>query len=509
MRNAHQSLRRNILANYVSQIYVTLAGIVMLPLYIKYMGAEAYGLVGFFFMLQAFFVLLDVGLTPTVSREVARFHGGSMSRLSFRQLYRALGVIFLLISVIGGGALFLSAKTIATTWLNPEALSMADVSLAVQIMVVAVAMRWLGGLFRGVITGSEQLVWISGFNAAIATLRFVIVLPVMWAFGFTPIVFFVYQLFVALLEVTVLAIKSWQLIPSLTEEDPPIGWSFTPIKSVLRFALTIAFTSSVWVLVTQVDKLALSGVLSLEEYGYFTLAVLVASGIMLVSGPISLSIMPRMARLHAEDNKSELLKTYRSATQIVAVTAGSVAITVTVCAQQLLLGWTGDAELAQRAAPILQLYAIGNGLLAVSAFPFYLQYAKGNLRLHLIGNAVMLAVLVPGIVLAATWYGGIGAGYVWLATNLLYFSFWVAFVHSRLEANLHSVWIKTDVLRIVLPGVLLGVFISQIDFESANRLENLGFVAVSGLLVISLSTLCSSFFMRLVLDRWEKSRVLM
>ena len=35
------SLKRNILANYASQIYVTLIGVVMVPLYIPYMGAES------------------------------------------------------------------------------------------------------------------------------------------------------------------------------------------------------------------------------------------------------------------------------------------------------------------------------------------------------------------------------------------------------------------------------------------------------------------------------------
>ncbi|MGH9879537.1 MAG: oligosaccharide flippase family protein, partial [Nitrososphaerales archaeon] len=67
------SLKRNIIANYASQIYVTLIGIVMVPLYVRYMGAEAYGLVGFFAMLQAWFQLLDMGLTPTMARETARF----------------------------------------------------------------------------------------------------------------------------------------------------------------------------------------------------------------------------------------------------------------------------------------------------------------------------------------------------------------------------------------------------------------------------------------------------
>lgn len=62
-------MRSNILANYASQFYVTIIGIVTVPLYIQYMGAEAYGLVGFFAMLQAWFLMLDMGLTPTIARE--------------------------------------------------------------------------------------------------------------------------------------------------------------------------------------------------------------------------------------------------------------------------------------------------------------------------------------------------------------------------------------------------------------------------------------------------------
>ncbi len=78
-------LKRNILANYASQIYVMVVGIVMVPLYIEYMGAEAYGLVGFFAMLQTWFQLLDIGLTPTMAREMARFQGGATDALSLRR----------------------------------------------------------------------------------------------------------------------------------------------------------------------------------------------------------------------------------------------------------------------------------------------------------------------------------------------------------------------------------------------------------------------------------------
>jgi hypothetical protein len=51
------SIRRNIIANYVGQLYATLIGILLVPLYVGYMGVEAYGLDGFYTMLQGWFML--------------------------------------------------------------------------------------------------------------------------------------------------------------------------------------------------------------------------------------------------------------------------------------------------------------------------------------------------------------------------------------------------------------------------------------------------------------------
>ena len=195
------SLKRNILANYASQIYVTLIGVVMVPLYIQYMGAESYGLVGFFAMLQAGFNLLDLGLTPTIARESARYHGGAMSAVAYRRLYRSLSVVFVCIAVMGGTALFAMAGAVSERWLNIGSLPLAEVMGAVQIMAACVAMRWMGGLYRGVVTGSERLEWLSGFNAVIATLRFVGVFVSMLLWGYAPVVFFWHQLAVAALEI--------------------------------------------------------------------------------------------------------------------------------------------------------------------------------------------------------------------------------------------------------------------------------------------------------------------
>ncbi|PTA50726.1 polysaccharide biosynthesis protein [Shewanella morhuae] len=485
------SLKKNIIANYVSQLYVTAVGILILPFYIKHLGAEAYGLVGFFVLLQAWFNLLDLGLTPTISRETARFKAGVMSALSFRQIYRALSLIFLFIAVVGGISLFLLAEILANNWLQFDSLSLFSVVIAIKIMAAIVALRWLCGLYRGVITGSESLIWLSYFNIAVATFRTVGVFPIMFKFGFTISVFFIYQLFIALLESLILFYKSRILLPKLSKFSEPIGWSVKPLMPVLKFSMTIAFTASIWVLVTQTDKLILSSILPLAEYGYFTLAVLVAGGIMIISGPISNALLPRMTSLFAQEKHLEMLAIYRNATQFVAVIAGSCAITMFFCAENLLYAWTGDLHLSHFVAPILRLYVIGNGFLVIAAFPYYLQYAKGNLKYHLYGNLILVGILVPLIVLAAKYYGAIGAGYTWMTINFLFLIFWVAFIHYKIEPGLHLKWLFNDVFILIFPAACIGYFFNSLNFSYSTRLDSFLILLIVGIPVLLTSLLCS------------------
>jgi O-antigen/teichoic acid export membrane protein len=443
------SLKRNVLANYASQLYVTAAGIVMVPLYIKYMGAEAFGLVGVFATLQALFALLDTGLTPSMARESARFHGGVINSLDYRRLARALEGVFIAVAFLGGLLLFTLARPIADRWLKTS-LDLQEVTLALQLMAVIVALRWMCGLYRGIISGAERLVWLSGFNSLIATGRFVLILPMLMFVSASPQAFFSFQLGVAVLEIGGLAWMAYRLLPVISTGQR-IRWEWAPLRPVLKFSLSIAFTSSVWVLVTQTDKLVLSKILPLADYAYFTVAVLAASGIMIVGGPISSALMPRMTRLQAEGQYDTLISLYHQATQFVTVTAIPMALVLIFFAPQVLWAWTGNSDLVERASPVLSLYASGYAFLVVGAFPYYLQYAKGNLRLHLIGNALFVLLLIPSVVWAAIHFGMTGAGWAWLLANAVYFVLWTPLVHDKFAPGLHKGWLWFD---IACPAIL-------------------------------------------------------
>jgi O-antigen/teichoic acid export membrane protein len=477
-------LRKNILANYLSQGYVTVIGICLVPVYMKYLGQEAYGLISFFAMLQTWFNLLDLGLTPTLARETSRFHAGASSAGEYRRLVRSLEMLFLLVALLGGGAIYLSAGYISSQWLHVQSLNLTEVRYCVEYMALIIAMRWMCGLYRGAITGAEQLVWLGGYNAVIATLRYVGVIPFI-LLDRSLLVFFVFQLAMALIELAGLKWKFNGRVPAAVRSATE-RWSLTPLKAVFRFSASIAFTSSVWVIVTQTDKLVLSKILALADYGYFSVAVLVAGGVLMVGGPIGSAVMPRLASLEAAGNHADLIRVYRQATQMVAVVSGGACVTLALLAEPILWAWTGDRALAHVAAPILALYALGNGIVAVAGMPYLLQYAKGDLRLHLIGNAVFVTLLIPIIVLVASQYGGVGAGYVWLGMNMLALVAWIPWVHRKYGANLNRQWYFRDVLLIYMVMAAVGFLLySAIPWSETRLLLVLEIVIFGALIVLA------------------------
>jgi O-antigen/teichoic acid export membrane protein len=473
----------------VSQIYVALVGIGMVPLYLRYMGIEAYGLVGLFVMLQAWFQLLDLGLTPTISRETARYAGGAGDGNRLRRLMRVLEALFVTIAIVGAGALAAAAAPIARQWLNVRQLPLAEVEQAVQLMAVLVALRWVCGLYRGAISGFERLVWLAGFNALAATARFVLVLPYFWIVGASATDFFRYQLAVAALEFTVLVIYTYRLLPKATGPST-VSWS--SLHSTLKFSLGIAFTSSIWVFVTQTDKLILSKLLPLGDYAHFTLAVLMASGVQLLGAPIGAAVLPRLTRLCAEADEVGLLRLYRSATQLVGVLTIPASLVLACFARQVVWAWTGDPHIAEQAAPVLTLYALGNGILALATLPYQLQFAKGDLKLHIIGHILFVVLLIPALIVATLRWGMVGAGYAWLAANVAYFVGWVPRIHRRFFKGLHTQWLLRDlgpIIACAASGALLTYFALE---TSSGRLAALAHVGIASTVILTLAALGSS-----------------
>lgn len=500
------SLRKSIISGYVNQLIITIAWFAVIPVYIKTMGPEAYALVGLFSTVQLCFNFLDLGLTPTVAREASRYKSNSLSLVDFIKIYRAIILFFFIGGVVCTFLFLFLAPFFAEKWLSTKILTFDETTLSLRLMGIAVILRWMTGLYRGVITGLERLDWLNYFNIVISLFRFLGVLPIIFYLNNKPSSFFYYQVALAIIEVILMCMKSNSLLPSVGEER--IGWSLKPLKVILPFTMMVALTSAIWVLVTQMDKVLVSGLISLEEYGYFSMAAAVASGVSLLITPVTSSIMPRMASLHALNDNLNVIKTYRDYTQLASIFLSSSTVTLVFCSTDFLFGWTGSLEIAAKISTVMVMYLIGNACFAMGYFPYFIQYAKGSLKYHLIGYILLFVTLMASIFILTKKYGLIGTAVAWCACNALYFIIWVSYTHFKIEKNLHVDWILKDIASIWLPTLILGFFLSLVLPHNLNRIESILLIGVFSIIMFFTSFLSSKVWRSVAVQNsrklWEK-----
>ncbi len=447
------SLKRNLVANYLGQAWTGLVGLAFIPLYVRYLGIESFGLIGLFALLQAWFTLLDLGMTPTLGREMARFTAGAHSVQSIRDLLRSIEVIGSGIALLIAALIAAASSWLASDWLGVKRLDPGSVAYAIALMGGVIALRFVEGLYRGALMGLQRQVYVNAANGLYATLRAAGAVAVLVWWSPTIEAYFIWQLAVSVLSAATFAVAAHTYLPAAPR---PARFSRQALAGIRAFAAGMLATSVLAMLLTQVDKVLLSRLLTLEEFGYYALAATVAAAIYLLVTPVSQSFYPRLTELSVSGDASELARVYHRGAWLVTVLATPGALMLVVFGEELILIWSGDVHLAERVGPLLTLLATGTLLNGYMYMPYMLQLANGWTSLAVRINLFAVAAVVPAILWITPRYGAVGAAWVWIGLNLVYLLVGVQLMHRRLLRKEMWSWFWNDVLA---PGLLIAVYL--------------------------------------------------
>lgn len=407
-------LARNMTAAMANSVVVVLINVVALPFYLRYLGMEAYGLIGFYATLQTVIQLLDLGLAPTVSREIAHDAETGRQRRA-ASLLRTLGVVYVFVAITIAGLVALAAPWISGQWLQARALSPETVAQAVTLMGINVACRWPIGLYTGALAGSQRLARASVTSMTINTLATLTSIAVLAWVARSVQAFFLVQAGFGLLQAIVLGVLARS---ALGEKDAPFDWA--GLRRVWGFSAWmsgIAITSLVF---TQFDKVLLSRLVTLDAFGQYMLAVLLVSGLQVVVGPAFQVIYPKFTALVARGDQGGLARFYSSTSRIYAGMVFSLALALALHVESLVTLWTGSVGIARDVAPLVLLLATGSALNGVMYYPYALQLANGKPRIAFSINITLLLVGAPTILWLVTNYGAVGGAMAWAALGLVY-----------------------------------------------------------------------------------------
>ncbi|WP_298675326.1 oligosaccharide flippase family protein [uncultured Sphingomonas sp.] len=480
------SVRNNIIANYVGQGWSAAMNLVFVPVYVSALGIESYALVGIFAALQAWLALLDLGMTPTLQREMARFSGGLVSPTRIRDLLRSVEMICAAIGMLAALALLLGADFIATRWLRTN-LPPTEVRTALQCMGVVIGLRFWEAIYRSALYGLERQVWFNGFNVIATTARFGGAALVVLLWRPSIVAFFSWHLLVSAISVILLRAKLGVAIPS---DGRAARFSPSALAEIKAFALGMIGINLTALILTQADKVILTRILPMTEFGFYTLAFTMCSVLVAVTAPIVQGAYPRLVRSVAAGDRAAFEATYHRGAQLVAIVASSGAAVLCVFSGLVVRVWTNDPAIAAKTGSLLAALAGGTFLNALMQIPYFGMLAEGETRFTLRMNIVAAVILIIVLLIAVPRYGALAAAETWLAINSGFVTVGLALLHRRhLKGLLHK-WYVRDTLPAVTAAFMICVVLRLIaPGADMDRIGGFALLTLAGALALAAATI--------------------
>jgi O-antigen/teichoic acid export membrane protein len=257
----------------------------------------------------------------------------------------------------------------------------------------------------------------------------------------------------------------------LPSTQMPTPLSLAPLFTIWRFAAGTMVVASMSLLLTNLDKILLARLLPLDEFGRYSLAVVIAQAPLGLVAPVAQAFYPRFTQFNATGVVDELRLAYHQASQLITVLLGTATVFLLLFGLPVLTAWTGNPALAAHIFPLVALLSAGSMINGFMTTPYYLQLSAGWTRLTIGINAVALLVLIPALLLLVPRFGAVAAASLWLALNVAYLLTIIPLMHRRLLPGQQWIWYVKDVmfplalallvgaiLRWALGGVTLGLF---------------------------------------------------
>jgi O-antigen/teichoic acid export membrane protein len=438
------SFRRNVIANLAGRVWASALGLVFPPIYARILGIESYGLVGVWASLTAILSVVDLGLSTTLNREIARYSTESdeAPHREMRVLARTIEVVFWAAGGLAGGLIILLAPLISHHWMNAQRLPTDVVTSSIRLMGVVFALQWPVGVYNGALLGLQKQVTANVIQSVFLVIRQVGGAVLLWKVIPTIHAFFVWQAVIMAAQTVATGAVLGRNLPG-SPRDGVFRWGV--LAKNWRFSTGMLLISILAIILMQTDKIVVSKLLTLEQFGYYTLAWVVAGALANLVNPIFVAVFPRLTQLVKQGDLGEVSRVYHTACQVMAVIVFPAAAVLGLFSREIVLAWTGDPRTVTMVSGAVAVMAIGSALNGLMNVPYALQLAYGWTRLTIVTNLVAVIVMVPLEYWLAKHHGMLGAASGWMILNAGYVLIQLQVMHIRLLPGEQWRWYLSDV----------------------------------------------------------------
>lgn len=464
-----------------------------IPIYIRYLGIEAYGLVGILATLQTILGVLDMGLTLTLNREFAGSGNSRGKKQNALSLLKSVEILFALICMLIVGFIFIFSDWLSKEWINSNNLPNKEIKDFLITCGLIISLRLIEGIYKSVLVGLQRqviynliLVFLTALRSVGAVVVVVYISPTMQAF-------FLWQGIASLISLVLWYVVTYKIINKIS--DGFVGHcSIKVLSANASYSMGILGMSLLSLMVTNLDKIFLPKLINLTDYGFYALASTLSGVLVLLVGPVVQAAFPRLSEFHTNNNQISFIEVFHKCSQLISIIVASVSSIIIYQPDLILEIWNIDALIIEKTSPLLSVLTLGTLLNCLMWIPYQVALSSGHPSLIVKLNIVGIIIIAPIFAWVVPLYGSIGAAWIWVLCNMYFILYGCYIIFKRIISFEFYGWLVEDTIKPILTIFIFGYFASEFFSQFHN-----GYIG--NLFVLGLILSCSILIGMLSADR--------
>lgn len=465
----------NTVANLTSRLWSMLSTFIFLPLFLRYLDSEAYGLVTLFATFLAVMNLLGMGLSGALRREFAAGNESLSSRQYKFKLLKSVEFIYLFILIVILIIGFFISPYIAKNWLVFESLNVSIITTSITLMFISISIIILSNLWHGCILGLNNQVRANVYYVLWSIGKNILAILVIQRFP-NPISFYLAYIIFDLLYAFFLRLF---LVRRIKKSDS-MKWNIKDLKllsSVWKYTVGLLFITGLSILLTQIDRIILSRYISLTEIGIYNSIKTMGSLVRIIAASVGITVLTEFTNLFSQEKHEKLEKYYLDIWKYVSVATITLSVFVTSYSYSIMYVWTGDITFAEASISVAPYLLIGICGLALQEIPYSYLLSKGITKINIKLGLLILPIYVVLSYFLIRSYGIYGAslayGITFSVHTILYF--WLSNKSIKLKEKLYKSYL------VMLLSAIISLGFSSISKQMVANISNQTYVVLIGI----------------------------
>src|ERR1700760_80898 len=392
--NAHLTssrlLARNTVWNLGGNLAPMVVAAVCIPLLIKGLGTDRFGVLTLVWALIGYATLFDLGLGRALTQLVAAKLGAGEDHEIPALVWTFLLLMFL-IGLVGAVGAVVFAPWLVTHALHVPAAMERETLYSVYLLGISIPIVISTAALRGLLEAHQRFGMTTALRVPMGIFAYagpLMVLP--FSKSFFPVVAVV----VAGRTVAWIA-HLWLCLKVMPALRTRIAWQRSAVRPLVQFGSWMTVTNIIGPLMVTLDRFVIGSVLSVTAVAYYATPYEVVTKFWLISGALLGVMFPAFSTSFAQDRDRAALLYDRTLKLLLLTLFPLILVTVTLASDGLRL-WLG-ADFAVHSTRVLQWLAIGIFINCLSSASFAVVQGVGRpdltAKLHLLELPLYLAAL--------------------------------------------------------------------------------------------------------------------